>query len=109
MLYLGWIVLIPFSSEVYGEYAGKTAAVVLYATNLFGVVLIGMLMSADAHRRGLTSADAAKRREERSRALYIASAFLLSIPVAFVSPSLAPLMWLVMFLGSAGRLVSAAR
>jgi uncharacterized membrane protein len=109
LFYLGWIVLIPFSSEVFGEYSGKTAAVVLYAANLSGVVLIGMLMSADAHRRGLTSADAATWREAHSRSVYIAAAFLLSIPVAFISPSLAPLMWLVMFLGSAGRLVSAVR
>ena len=34
ILYLAWIVLIPFSSEVLGEYGGETAAVVLYAVNL---------------------------------------------------------------------------
>ena len=42
MLYLGWIVLIPFSSEVLGEHGGQSAAVILYAANLTGVVLIGM-------------------------------------------------------------------
>jgi uncharacterized membrane protein len=109
LLYLGSIVLLPFSSEVLGEYGGHTAAVVLYAANLSAVVLIGMLMAADAHRRGLTSVDAATRREARSRSVYIAAVFLLSIPVAFVAPGLAPLMWLAMFLGSAGRLVSAVR
>lgn len=57
LLYLGWIVLIPFSSEVLGEYGDQTAGVVLYAINLSGVVLIGMLMAADAHRGGVTSAD----------------------------------------------------
>ena len=36
MFYLGWVVLIPFSSEVLGEYGGATAAVVLYAVNLAG-------------------------------------------------------------------------
>jgi uncharacterized membrane protein len=48
MLYLGWIVLIPFSSQVLGEYGGKTPSVVLYSANLAGVVLIGLLMTADA-------------------------------------------------------------
>jgi Predicted integral membrane protein len=55
LLYLGSIVLIPSSSEVLGEDGGHTAAVVLYSVNLAGAVLIGMLMSADARRAGLTS------------------------------------------------------
>ena len=43
ILYLGWVVLIPFSSEVIGEYAGSPAGVTLYAANLIGVVLIGQM------------------------------------------------------------------
>jgi uncharacterized membrane protein len=103
LLYLGWIVLIPFSSEVLGEYGDQTAGVVLYAANLSGVVLIGMLMVADAHRAGITSGSPAERREARIRSLYIASVFLLSIPVAFVAPAIAPLMWLVLFFDPARR------
>jgi uncharacterized membrane protein len=106
LLYLGWIVLIPFSSEVLGEYGDQTAAVVLYAANLFGVVLIGMLMAADAHRGGITSADLATQREARNRSIYIASVFLLSIPVAFLSPGLASLMWLVLFFDPTRRLAA---
>lgn len=104
LVYLGWIVLIPFSSEVLGEYASETAAVVLYSANLAGVVLVGMLMMADAHRAGLISTDARKRRESHNRSLYIASVFLLSIPVAFVAPGIAPLLWLVLFVGPSARL-----
>jgi uncharacterized membrane protein len=104
LLYLGWIVLIPFSSEVLGRYGGQTAAVVLYSANLLGVVLVGMLMALDAHRGGLTSADAATRREARRRSTYIASVFALSIPVAFLAPSVAPFLWLVLFLGPVSRL-----
>jgi uncharacterized membrane protein len=44
LLYLGFVVLIPFSSEVLGEYGGKTPAVVLYSLNLAVVVLLGLLM-----------------------------------------------------------------
>ena len=98
MLYLGWIVLIPFSSKVLGEYGGQTPAVVLYSVNLAAVILIGWLMSADARRAGLTSIDDATHRESRVRTAYIASVFLLSIPVAFVDPHLAPYLWLVLFL-----------
>jgi uncharacterized membrane protein len=101
-------VLIPFSSEVLGKYGGHTAAVVLYAANLSGVVLVGMLMAADAHRGGLTSADAVAQREARLRSIYIASVFALSIPVAFVAPGAAPFMWLVLFFGPVSRLAARA-
>jgi TMEM175 potassium channel family protein len=104
LVYLGWIVLIPFSSEVLGEYASETAAVVLYSANLAGVVLIGMLMMADAHRAGLISTDVTEHRESRIRSLYIAFVFLLSIPVAFVAPGVAPLLWLALFLDPSARL-----
>ena len=50
LFYLAWIVLIPFSSQVLGDHGGDTAAVVLYAANLAGVVLVGSLMLADARR-----------------------------------------------------------
>jgi uncharacterized membrane protein len=103
LFYLAWIVLIPFTSEVLGEYGGETAAVILYAANLTGVVLVGMWMGADARRGGLTSMDAAAHREQRYRSIYIASVFLASIPVAFIAPSVAPLMWLTLFFDPAAR------
>jgi TMEM175 potassium channel family protein len=104
LLYLGTIVLIPFSTDVLGRYGGETAAVVLYAANLSAVVLAGLAMTADAHRAGLTSAGERTRRESRIRSIYIAVVFLSSIPVAFVAPSLAPLMWLVLFFDPSSRL-----
>ena len=108
MLYLGWIVLIPFSSEVLGEYGGKTTAVVLYAANLSGVVLTGMWMAADARRAGLTRSTT-RPTGIALRAIFIASVFLLSIPVAFVAPGLATFMWLALFFDPAGRLAPPGR
>ncbi|HEY6729479.1 MAG TPA: TMEM175 family protein [Solirubrobacterales bacterium] len=104
LLYLGWIVLIPFSSEVLGEYGGKTTAVVLYSVNLAVVVLLGLLMTIDARRRGLMKIDDRTHRENQIRAVYIAGIFLLSIPVAFVAPKIAPWLWLVLFIDPASRL-----
>jgi len=103
LFYLGWIVLIPFTSEVLGEHGGATAAVVLYAANLTGVVLIGMWMAADARRAGLTKVAPAQHVEQRYRSLYIVAVFICSIPVAFVFPGVAPFMWLALFLDPAGR------
>lgn len=104
LVYLGWIVLIPFSSEVLGEYGGKTTAVVLYSVNLAVVVLLGLLMNIDARRRGLTKIDDRTHRENQIRGTYIAGIFLLSIPVAVVAPNLAPWLWLVLFVDPSSRL-----
>lgn len=106
LVYLGWIVLIPFSSEVLGEYGGKTTAVVLYSVNLAVVVLLGLLMSVDARRRGLTKIDDRTHRENQIRSSYIAGIFLLSIPIALVAPNLAPWLWLVLFVDPSSRLAS---
>lgn len=104
LLYLGWIVLIPFSSELLGEYGGKTTAVVFYSVNLAVVVLLGLLMGADARRRGLTEIDDLTHRESQIRSTYIAGIFLLSIPLAFLAPTVAPYLWLVLFVDPSARL-----
>ena len=106
IFYLGWIVLIPFSSELLGEYGGEAAAVVAYAVNLAGCVLVGFRMNAYAHGAGLTTIDDATHRENRIRAGYISGVFLLAIPLAFVAPSYAPLLWLALFFDPSSRLIA---
>jgi uncharacterized membrane protein len=103
ILYLAWIVLIPFSSEVLGDHGGDADAVVLYAVNLAVVAVLGWLMAFDAHRAGLTNIEPVEEREFRIRAFFVAIVFLASVPVAFVSPSLAPLLWLILFLDPVSR------
>ncbi|MFL5834192.1 MAG: TMEM175 family protein [Solirubrobacterales bacterium] len=104
LVYLGAIVLIPFSSELLGEYGGTTTAVVFYSLNLALVVLLGLLMHVDARRRGLTKIDDRSHREIQFRSTYIAGIFLLSIPVAYLAPDIAPYLWLVLFLDPSSRL-----
>ena len=108
LLYLASIVLIPFSSEVLGEYGGETPAVVVYSVNLAAVVLIGLWMGSDAARRGLTTIDDATHREGRIRSTYIAAVFLLSIPLAFVVPRAAGYLWFLLFLDPSSRLARRA-
>lgn len=104
MLYLGWIVLIPFSSQVLGDYGGQTPSVVLYSANLAGVVLLGLLMTADARRAGLTTIDAESHRENWLRSCWTAGVFLASIPVAYVDSHIAPYMWLILFFDPTRRI-----
>jgi uncharacterized membrane protein len=109
MLYLGWIVLIPFSSSLLGDYGGVTISVVIYAVNLSAVILVGLWMTADARRAGLTRVDAVAAQESVVRSTYIASVFLLSIPVAIVAPTVAQLMWIVLFFDPTARIVARVR
>ena len=104
LVYLGWIVLIPFSSQVLGDYGGQRPAVILYSANLAGVVLLGLLMTGDARRAGLTTIDAESHRENWIRSSWIAGVFLLSIPVAFLDAHVVPYMWLVLFLDPTERI-----
>jgi uncharacterized membrane protein len=108
LVYLASVVLIPFSSEVLGEYGGETPSVVLYSVNLAAVVLIGLWMGVDARRRGLTSTDDETHRETRVRGTYIAGVFLLSIPLAFVVPRAAAYLWFLLFLDPSRHLVRRA-
>jgi uncharacterized membrane protein len=105
MLYLGWIVLIPFSSQVLGEYGGQFPAVVLYSANLTGVVLIGQWMRWDAHRAGLTDRDEMTGREDLVSSIFIAAVFLLSIAVAAFDASIAPFIWFLLFIEGRGRVI----
>jgi uncharacterized membrane protein len=109
LFYLAWIVLIPFSSQVLGDHGGDEPAVILYAINLVGVVLSGAWMFADARRAGLSRASEAEAREGRRNALTVAFVFLVSIPVAFLNPHLAPYCWLALFLPPAAERVAGRR
>jgi uncharacterized membrane protein len=109
LFYLGWIAFFPFSAQVFGDHAGDTAAIVLYALNLAGITLVGMLMMTDARRAGLSEMSAEDARAGRRRALLIAGVFLASIPVAFLDPHIAPLLWLALFIDSVGRRVGQRR
>jgi uncharacterized membrane protein len=104
LVYLGAIVLIPFSSELLGEYGGTTTAVVFYSVNLAVVVLLGLLMHMDARRRGLTGIDDRSHRETQIRSAYIAGIFLLSVPLAIFAPDVAPYLWLILFVDPSSRL-----
>jgi uncharacterized membrane protein len=105
MLYLGFLVLIPFSSQVLGEYGGQLPAVVVYSANLTAVVLVGQWMAWDARHAGLAKSDAQTERESLVRAGFIATVFLGSIVVALFDASIAPYMWLLLFFEGRGHVI----
>jgi uncharacterized membrane protein len=105
MLYLAFIVLIPFSSNVLGEYGGSLPAVVVYSVNLAAVILIGQWMRWDARRADLTTTDAETAREDFLTSIFIACVFGLSIVVALFAPSVAPWIWLALFFEGRGHVI----
>lgn len=105
LFYLGWIAFFPFTAQVFGDHAGDSAAIALYALNLSGITLVGMLMTADARRAGLSEMSSEEAREGRRRALTVAAVFLVSIPIALLDPHIAPLLWFALFVDSIGRRV----
>jgi uncharacterized membrane protein len=99
LLYLAFIALVPFTSGVLGDYDNNTAAIVLYAINMIlvsGTFSVGVLYS---YRKGLVrpEARAYERRYAGPANLIVVGVFLISIPVAFLSPLAATLMWLAIF------------
>jgi uncharacterized membrane protein len=97
LFYLGWIALFPFSAQVLGDHGSDTAAIVVYAINLSGITLVGLLMAFDARRAGLSEMPEEEARDGQRRALIVAAVFLASIPVALLDPSVAPFLWFALF------------
>lgn len=99
LLYLGFVVLIPFTSEVLGDHGDTTAGVILYAVNLSLTNFIGAAMFLYAARNGLTLERFVRYVESpiRMRNLAGGIVFAASIPVALLSPLAAILMWCGMF------------
>ena len=96
LLYLALVVLIPFTSEVIGEYGDTSVGVMTYAAVMGLVALVNWLMIRHVLRAGHV------RDEERERAAGFAGwwglqapvVFLASVPVALVHPYAAEVMWI---------------
>ena len=99
LIFLAWIVLIPFTSELLGEFGDEEPAVIAYAVVLTAVGLLNWLIIRHSLRSDLIaeSKRAAAVPYGTTRALIIPAIFLASIPVALLSPLAATLMWLLLF------------
>jgi uncharacterized membrane protein len=101
LLYLSLIVLVPFSSDLLGTYGENATAVIFYAAIIGLAGLVNWLMIRYALGQDLVRADARATTEPfgSPAALTISGAFLLSIPVALISPLAAQFVWLAALFG----------
>jgi uncharacterized membrane protein len=102
LLYLAFIALVPFTSQVLGDYSGQTVSVVLYALNMIVVSGIFYAQLVYAFRNDLVrpEARAYERRYTGPASLVVVAVFIVSIPIAFASPLAATLIWLAIFFTS---------
>lgn len=96
LLYLAFLVLIPFFSQLIGEYGDEASlAVILYAANLALIAAASIMMISHGLAAGLIQEryrdDA---RTARLSLAYTGAIFLASIPLAIPLGGIAPFIWL---------------
>lgn len=99
LLYLGFVVLIPFTSSVLGDHGDTTAGVIVYALNLAITNFLGAAMFLYAAGAGLTQERFVRYVDSPLRLRNVAGGIIfgLSIPVAVWNPLVAILIWGLLF------------
>lgn len=100
ILYLAWIALVPVTSEVLGDYGDNSSAVIVYAIVMAAVSITFQVQITYSYRNELIRPELrdVERRVAGPANLIVAVVFLVSIPVALLSPLAATLMWPLVFL-----------
>jgi uncharacterized membrane protein len=98
LLYLGFMVLIPFSSQLMGEYSDTFKfTVVIYTANMIGIVFGALLMVNRVLARGLGEPQYVWDLEmTRKSQLFTMAVFAATIPFAFLLGPWTPLLWFVL-------------
>ena len=97
LVYLSLVVLIPFPTDLLGEYGSRPDPVVMYAFVIGSASLLSWLMLRYALARQHIHPDAvAAAREASAGTAQPAIVFYVSIPIALVAPVVAQLSWLML-------------
>jgi uncharacterized membrane protein len=96
LLYLLWIVVLPFATRVLGADGGYAFGTVLYAVVVALVGATFALLVRVCERHGLVTATDAAGGRLALGSLAVAGVFLLSIPLAFWNTDAAKYFWLVL-------------
>ena len=101
LLFLMWIVLLPFSSSLLGEHGDHQLVVIIYASHiaLAGLTLQWVWWYASRDERLMdTSRVNEQERRYNELGLSVPLVFLISIGVSFISVTAAELFWFLAFL-----------
>ena len=95
LLFLGLVVLMPFSAQLYDVYTSRPVAAAVLGGTLGLLALVNGTMTRHVLRQGFVHEE---RREETEPAVAVGAGlttiFLLSVPAAFLSVHLAEAMWI---------------
>ena len=95
-LYLALVTLVPFSSDLLGDYGDHPEAVIVYAVNLGLLGLVGAVMVRYAFENKLMMAQVQEEYGPRETPNWaLPCVFFASVPVALISPFAATLFWLL--------------
>jgi uncharacterized membrane protein len=96
--FLALIVLMPFATELYDRYTDEPLACAVFGTIMGLAALLNWAMATHTLRRDYVHESHREARQLGSLvALGVTLAFLLSVPVAFLSTTAASLLWLSTF------------
>jgi uncharacterized membrane protein len=100
LLYLAFIALVPFTSDLLGDYSNDTVAVIMYALNMAAITGIFATTVRYSLRHELIRewAKPHTRRLAGWTQYTITAVFLISCPIALLSPTAAIVVWLSIFL-----------
>jgi uncharacterized membrane protein len=103
LLYLGLVAFVPYPTRILGTYGDQAVAVGLYAATVAAVGLVAGLMRLHAERDDLLTDPGRRHVAGRESWLVVPGVFLLSIPIAFASPTAAMLSWLLLLVPAVRR------
>ena len=102
LLFLMWIVLLPFSTSLVGEYGNQQIVVIIYAVHVAVASLslwwVGNHASRNPRLMNVARVDPRELRYNELQSMAVPVVFLLSIGVSFFSVSATEYFWLLGFL-----------
>jgi uncharacterized membrane protein len=103
LAYLAFVAFVPYPTRLLGLYGDQPASVVLYASTLGILAGLAGLLRAHAQRAKLLTAVGLREVDRREHWLVTPAIFLVSIPVAFISPTAAEFLWLLILVPQVGQ------
>ncbi len=96
LAYLGLIAFVPYPTRVLGIYGGESAGVILYASTIAVLAALAGAMRIYAQRARILTDTGARELGGGWEPFAAAAVFLVSIPIALISPEAAQLSWLAL-------------
>jgi uncharacterized membrane protein len=98
LAYLAFVAFVPYPTRLLGLYGDEPASIVLYAATIGILATLSGLSRLHAQRAKLLDPAGVREAARREHWLITPAVFFASIPVAFLSPSAAQFMWLLVLL-----------